>query len=70
MPGRYIVRSLDPAASNQNPQGEVNYCETAAKAIGHANELIAEGHHQVRIRDPKCHYHEPSVFRRLLVDNS
>jgi hypothetical protein len=68
MPGRFIVRSSDPASSKQIPQGEVSYCETAAKAIVHANDLIAEGHRHVRIRDLKCRYHEPRNFDQLLAD--
>jgi hypothetical protein len=68
MPGRFIVRSRDLAVPKQTPQGEVSYCETAAKAIVRANDLISEGHQEVRIRDPKCRYHEPSDFDRLLAD--
>jgi hypothetical protein len=37
MSGRFIVMSSDPAAPKHTPPGEVNYCETAAKAIVRAN---------------------------------
>jgi hypothetical protein len=47
--------------------GSVTYCETAAKAVAHAKGLIGNGHQQVEIRDPKCCYHEPQNFDRLLA---
>jgi hypothetical protein len=72
MPGRYIVRSMDPdtlrhGGKGVQVDGSATYCETAVKAVAHAKGLIEHGHQQVEIRDPKCCYHEPQNFDLLLA---